>query len=205
MTCKDCFHYKVCKSTLYDFEADNPYLVIEKCPDFINKYDVLTPVIPYQFTTEDFETGMHVVFEDGTVGLVINGTIYYGKGTATLGCWDSNLNPKYPHETKSISRVYKPVRSLDEIYSEKPECLVWERTPTKKRLSLSDVKMLLKCDVEIIDAAPKGNWEKSHIPGEEYKCSVCGGAAWYYDYRGTIAKSFFCPNCGADMREEQSK
>lgn len=46
----------------------------------------------------------------------------------------------------------------------------------------------------------RGEWEKSPIPGEDYNCSVCGGASWNYDDFGDICKSNFCPNCGADMR-----
>jgi hypothetical protein len=46
----------------------------------------------------------------------------------------------------------------------------------------------------------EGEWEKSEIPGEEYVCSVCGGACWYYDVEGYVAKSRFCPNCGARMK-----
>jgi hypothetical protein len=45
-----------------------------------------------------------------------------------------------------------------------------------------------------------GEWKKSEIPGEEYVCSVCGGACWYYDVEGYVAKSRFCPNCGAKMK-----
>ena len=48
--------------------------------------------------------------------------------------------------------------------------------------------------------AKRGEWVKSQIPGEKYNCSVCGGAAWYYDAFGDVCKSNFCPNCGADMR-----
>lgn len=47
----------------------------------------------------------------------------------------------------------------------------------------------------------KGKWIKSNIPNEKYVCSECGGACWYYDCKGKVAKSNFCPNCGADMRE----
>lgn len=52
-----------------------------------------------------------------------------------------------------------------------------------------------------VEALPvvRGFWEKSDIPCEGYKCSICGGAAWYYDYQGEVAKSRFCPNCGAKM------
>lgn len=44
-------------------------------------------------------------------------------------------------------------------------------------------------------------WVESDIPGEKFVCSRCEGACWYYDYEGTVAKSRFCPNCGAYMRE----
>lgn len=47
-----------------------------------------------------------------------------------------------------------------------------------------------------------GRWIDSSIPHEYYVCSECGGAAWYYDYGGEIAKSRYCPNCGAQMDEE---
>lgn len=46
----------------------------------------------------------------------------------------------------------------------------------------------------------EGTWEKSDIPGEKYVCSECGGACWYYDFEGDVAKSKFCPNCGAKMK-----
>lgn len=48
-----------------------------------------------------------------------------------------------------------------------------------------------------------GHWIKSNIPNEEYVCSECGGACWYYDYQASVAKSKFCPNCGAKMVEPQ--
>lgn len=48
----------------------------------------------------------------------------------------------------------------------------------------------------------EGEWVQSDIPQEKYVCSVCGGACWYYDYQGEVAKSRFCPNCGAKMRKE---
>ena len=48
----------------------------------------------------------------------------------------------------------------------------------------------------------EGEWVTSDIPQEKYCCSVCGGACWYYDYQGDVAKSRYCPNCGAHMRKE---
>ena len=50
----------------------------------------------------------------------------------------------------------------------------------------------------------KGEWIDSDIPNEKYVCSNCGGACWYYDYEGEVAKSNFCPNCGADMRGDNN-
>ena len=46
----------------------------------------------------------------------------------------------------------------------------------------------------------EGEWKPSDIPQEKYVCSVCGGACWYYDYQGDVAKSRYCPNCGAKMK-----
>ena len=48
-----------------------------------------------------------------------------------------------------------------------------------------------------------GKWEKSDIPNEKFRCSVCGGACWYYDYDCEVAKSRYCPNCGAKMDGER--
>ena len=67
-----------------------------------------------------------------------------------------------------------------------------------------------ECILKPIPAAPvrevvRGTWIESHIPGEKYVCSECGGACWYYDYQGEVAKSRFCPNCGADMRQIESE
>lgn len=48
----------------------------------------------------------------------------------------------------------------------------------------------------------RGKWLKSDIPCEEWKCSACGGGAWYYDVKGYVRKSKYCPNCGAYMGGE---
>ena len=49
------------------------------------------------------------------------------------------------------------------------------------------------------NSGEKAKWIKSEIPGEEYVCSLCGGACWYYDAQKDVARSKFCPNCGAKM------
>lgn len=51
----------------------------------------------------------------------------------------------------------------------------------------------------------KGHWIASDIPNEEYVCSECGGASWYYDYQAHIKRSDFCPNCGAKMQERSKE
>lgn len=50
-----------------------------------------------------------------------------------------------------------------------------------------------------------GRWEVSGIPCEQFKCSECGGGCWYYDYHGDVAKSRYCPNCGARMDLEDGE
>jgi hypothetical protein len=42
----------------------------------------------------------------------------------------------------------------------------------------------------------EGSWLPSEIDCEDFKCSVCGGAAWYYN---RVQTSRYCPNCGAFM------
>lgn len=51
----------------------------------------------------------------------------------------------------------------------------------------------------------EGEWVPSDIPQEKYVCSVCGGACWYYDFRGDVAKSRYCPNCGSKMKAVQNE
>jgi len=55
--------------------------------------------------------------------------------------------------------------------------------------------------VAAVEAEPvvHGRWEKSDVPHEKYRCSACGGACWYYDYEADVARSRYCPNCGAKM------
>lgn len=50
---------------------------------------------------------------------------------------------------------------------------------------------------DLPSAERRGRWIKSEIPNEKYVCSVCGGACWYYDVEGDVAKSAYCPNCGS--------
>ena len=56
-----------------------------------------------------------------------------------------------------------------------------------------------KTAIEKFSERKTGQWVESDEPNEKYVCSECGGACWYYDYEGEVAKSKFCPNCGAKM------
>lgn len=56
-----------------------------------------------------------------------------------------------------------------------------------------------KTAIEKFSERKTGHWVESNEPNEKYVCSECGGACWYYDYEGEVAKSKFCPNCGAKM------
>lgn len=50
----------------------------------------------------------------------------------------------------------------------------------------------------------RGKWTKELHPNvryNQYKCSICGEFSGH-DSEGWIWKPNFCPNCGADMREE---
>lgn len=52
--------------------------------------------------------------------------------------------------------------------------------------------------IKRLKAQPKkGHWEEFVVRGSKTLCcSVCGADS------GTILESCFCPNCGADMRED---
>lgn len=72
-----------------------------------------------------------------------------------------------------------------------------------KNVLFSEVIAQLKNVPSVIPQSqelPKfGQWIESNNPSEKYTCSNCGGACWYYDYWGTLAKSKYCPNCGVRM------
>ena len=59
--------------------------------------------------------------------------------------------------------------------------------------------------IRLSNNSRKAQWVKSDIPGEEYRCSKCGGACWYYDFTHDVKKSRFCPNCGAEMEEDDDE
>lgn len=74
----------------------------------------------------------------------------------------------------------------------------WEEETAQYRECMEIIKRM----PSVQPIRPKGKWIDSDIPSEKYVCSNCGGACWYYDYEGDVAKSRFCPNCGASMKGE---
>lgn len=86
----------------------------------------------------------------------------------------------------------------------------------EKEDNLFDIKSVLagmsiaSCIVNAVPAADvspvvHGCWEVSDTPCERFECSECGGGCWYYDYQGDVAKSRYCPNCGAKMDKGEQK
>ncbi len=80
-----------------------------------------------------------------------------------------------------------------------------ERSAAIRALTLRDcdsagAKIAIR-DIPAADVSPvvHGRWEVSDTPCERFKCSECGGGCWYYDYQGDVAKSRYCPSCGAKM------
>lgn len=73
-------------------------------------------------------------------------------------------------------------------------------TERRSTLDADDVNFGLD-KIPAADVAPvvRGRWEPSDTPCERFRCSECGGGCWYYDYQRDVAKSRFCPNCGAKM------
>ena len=75
-------------------------------------------------------------------------------------------------------------------------------------IEISDVVKIIE-DAPTVDAVPvrRGRWEKitGMAPPEfhgHYTCSICG---WCDKRLTTLRREMdynFCPNCGADMREE---
>ena len=57
-------------------------------------------------------------------------------------------------------------------------------------------KVIRETVEEVKQGRPKGKW----ISG---KCSECGEHAPFWPMASTYYKSKFCPNCGADMMEEE--
>ena len=54
-------------------------------------------------------------------------------------------------------------------------------------------------EAKLLRAERNGVWQRSETPCEEYVCSECGAPAWYYDVSKCVARSQYCPSCGARM------
>ena len=65
---------------------------------------------------------------------------------------------------------------------------------------------------EILDSVPpadvrsvvRGRWEiTDNLGREDIKCSVCGCEPYWHPTEYSV-RPYFCPNCGADMGEENN-
>lgn len=88
----------------------------------------------------------------------------------------------------------------DELYA-----LYVHASPMYKSLITKIKKMVDKAPTAKfkLNTVVHATWIKSDYPFEKYKCSACGCACWYYDYEAEVARSRFCPNCGARMDGEE--
>lgn len=57
----------------------------------------------------------------------------------------------------------------------------------------------LKMAIEALKDRPHGEWEKD---GHHIRCKNCNEYMCETDREGNKIPTNFCPNCGADMREE---
>lgn len=73
-----------------------------------------------------------------------------------------------------------------------------------KDCSWKEMRAVFEIPVADVAQVVHGRWEVSDTLCERFKCSECGGGCWYYDYQGDVAKSRYCPNCGAKMDKEES-
>ena len=54
------------------------------------------------------------------------------------------------------------------------------------------------------NSGEKAKWIKSEIPGEEYVCSLCGGACWYYDVQKDVAEVNFVRIAAQKCQEQMN-
>jgi hypothetical protein len=78
------------------------------------------------------------------------------------------------------------------------------RITTAKRAVQTYADEIAKLPAADVRPVVRGKWIKELHPNVryyQYKCSICGEFSGH-DSEGWIWEPNFCPNCGADMREE---
>ena len=63
----------------------------------------------------------------------------------------------------------------------------------------ADVRPVVRGKWEEVDRTPIFEWMEEH---STYRCSSCRAYQFYDVFDNGTARYNFCPNCGADMREE---
>ena len=89
--------------------------------------------------------------------------------------------------------------------------LMMKQEKTPKGTIANFYNIVIKLCIEVIERIPTadvrenvhGEWEKMdmHRGMEQYKCSECEAECYVPECMGE-PMYLFCPNCGADMREE---
>ena len=143
---------------------------------------------------------VYVVFARQSGKDVLNGTLLeYRKAVLKI------IDEQPPADVVPKSEVAKSIEKQQEIYNETIARLrrMGKHTHFDVIVALAEEIDHYRDKIRSIEefiTKHEGKWVPSDYPDEKYVCSVCGGACWYYDSEGEVAKSRYCPNCGAKMK-----
>ena len=98
------------------------------------------------------------------------------------------------------------LEEIERIYTEHYEKSTYKFIHDFFRAMIRRVRIAPNVDaVEVVH----GEWEiteDDYYDLVEMKCSVCGESYGFEDYEDDIPKNYhYCPNCGADMRDGDTK
>lgn len=115
-----------------------------------------------------------------------------------LAEWLKELKARREQDSDTISK-----QAVNTLVDELARAISDERCCMSRGRSTATIMQDI-LELPSLTPQPKmGQWIESNNPSEKYTCSNCGGACWYYDYWGTLAKSNYCPNCGARMEARE--
>lgn len=92
--------------------------------------------------------------------------------------------PKYINVAKQLVRLYRLNLDCENVIKE----------------------FLITAEPEEVTEQKHGKWDKDSDMAFYWKCSECGAYLfWRYEEFMVNGNPHFCPNCGADMRDEQKE
>ena len=122
----------------------------------------------------------------------------YHVGCGAFAIYAGTLNSRNKNLWQNKSEVTdEATAAVAQYLLEHDESMFFEYKGEKHKLCVmevddghtdKDVERLLSISASNVVPMRLGRWIVSHIPGEKYVCSECGGACWYYDYEGVVAK-----------------